>query len=181
MGHRSSTQRNNEISESDLLRYHKLVIIFKRSAAFFQSSDLVTLLSLNHFFHSQLLTPEFLAPLIFHFLSFVSTKPVTYENIFQVFEDFSGIRSSSISQISSCLRNTNNLIKNPCGTLEFKHWEVVRGGHNWIIENWQVYKNMKTVFASSYQWGSLTQSINLTSLIKEGKNYVLVAGCPVSR
>ena len=176
-----STHQIQEIPESDLFRYHKLNLIFKRSAGFLSSSDLAALLSLNHFFHSHLFTPEFLAPLIFHFLSFVSNKPVTYKNIIQVFEDFSGIRPNSISHILSCLRNTYNLIQNPCGALEFKHWEVTNIYDDWIIEDCYVYKNMKTVFVSPFKWGDLTQTFNLTKMIKERKNYILVAGCPVSR
>ena len=168
-------------SQFDLLRYNKLAIIFKRSAEFLPSSDLVTLLSLSHFFNTHLLTPEFLATLAFRYLSFLTTKPVTYENIFQIFEDFSGIQSHSISDIIICLRKTTNLIKNPCGELKFNDWKVKHSGESWITETQQVYKSMKAVFVNIYNRGSLTQKIDLEGLIKEGKSYVLVAGSPISR
>ena len=181
MGHSSSTNRIKEPSESDRLRYSKLVIIFKRSAEFLTASDLVSILSLNRFFHSHLLTPEFLASTIFQFLSFITNKSVTHKNIFQVFEEFSGIQLNSMMDILSCLRKSKNLIKNSCGASQFKHWTVQDDVHDWRIEDWQVYKSMKTVFVSSCNWGSLIQNINLAGLIKEGKSYVLVAGSPVSR
>ena len=181
MEHSSPTTRIKDLSESNLLLYNKLLIVFKRSAKFLTNSDLVSILSLNHFFQSHLSTPEFLASTLFQFLSFVTNKPVSYENIFQVFEEFSGIKSNNIMHILSCLRNSRNLIQNPCGASKFKHWTVHNGGHDWIIEDWQVYKSMKTVFVSSCNWGSLIQKINLAGLIKTGKSYVLVAGSPVSR
>ena len=176
----SSTDRNQEISESDRIRNYKLLLGFKRSAEFLESSDLAALLSLNHFFNSHLQTPEFLIHLTFNFLSFVTIKPVNYENIFKVFEDFSGIRFFNILQITSCLRKTKNLIKNPCGALGFYHWRVSRKGCDWRVDDSKVYKSMRTVFVNSFNWGSLTQNINLAGLIKEGRSYALVAGCPVS-
>ena len=169
------------LSQFDLLRYNKLGIIFKRSSEFLPSSDLVTLLSLSHFFNTHLLTPEFLATLAFRYLSFLTTKPVTYENIFQIFEDFSGIQSHSILEIIICLRKTTNLIKNPCGELKFNDWKVKHSGESWITETQQVYKSMKAVFVNIYNRGSLTQKIDLEGLIKEGKSYVLVAGSPITR
>ena len=181
MEHSSPTTRIKDLSESNLLLYNKLLIVFKRSAKFLTNSDLVSILSLNHFFQSHLSTPEFLASTIFQFLSFVTNQPVSHINIFLVFEEFSGIRSNSMMHILSCLRNSRNLIQNPCGTSKFKHWTVHNAGHDWIIEDWQVYKSMKTVFVSSCDWGSLIQNINLAGLIKKGKSYVLVAGSPVSR
>ena len=119
--------------------------------------DLAALLSLNNFFHSHFQTPWFLTLIIFNFLSFVTNKPVTFENINQLSQDFSGIRSNSILQITSFLRSTKNLIKNPCGALKFDHWSVIRGCNNWTIEDFQVYKSMKTIFVSSFECGSLTQ------------------------
>ncbi|XP_064359190.1 F-box only protein 27 isoform X2 [Dromaius novaehollandiae] len=57
-----------------------------------------------------------------------------------------------------------NLLRNPCGTEKFAHWQVQSGGDGWAIEeNRHPLEGApaQTCFVSSYNWCSKSQLIDL--------------------
>ncbi|XP_042296616.1 F-box only protein 27 [Sceloporus undulatus] len=61
-----------------------------------------------------------------------------------------------------------NLIKNPCGKEQFRHWEVQHGGDKWKVEDNRGHvegAEAQSCFVSSFLWCAKSQVIDL---LKEG-------------
>jgi hypothetical protein len=170
-----------ELGHQDKIFQAHLLLILKRTSQFLSSPDLTNILSLNHFFHSHLQNMEVMSGFIFSFLTFRTNIPTNSENFSEVFQKFSGISTTSLTEIFEILKKSKNLIKNPYGKEGLQHWIVDNGGHGWAVEDFTVYRNLNRVFVSSFNWGSLTQRIDLNGLVRSDMKCTLIVGSPVCR
>ncbi|CAG9315696.1 unnamed protein product [Blepharisma stoltei] len=156
-----------------------LIVIFRRASEFLEISDSLNLLCLNHYFLNHLPNQEFYAYLsvsiakIIADISASSTDVKTKLSAFLEWQPF-----NSCEDLFNCIKYSNNLIKNPCGSQRFDHWERIDGGNGWSIENWGCYKDNKTVFVSSYGWSTLNQTIDLP---ESNKKRFLLLGAYIAR
>jgi len=103
---------------------------------------------------------------------------LSFNNLQHELEALAGISYNSLKDLKKKLKDTQNLIKNPYGELEFASWVHEDGGQGWAIEDIGCYKHNNKVFASSFEWCHLSQVIEIPK--KENKR-ILVIGSPVAR
>ncbi|OMJ84649.1 hypothetical protein SteCoe_14166 [Stentor coeruleus] len=161
---------------------HRL-FIFKRASEFLNPKEIGNLLCLSKSHYEHLKHSEVCLYLLINFLSTLFQRKVTSETYISDFEEYSGIKLSSIVEIPR-ICYVQNLIKNPNGALGFDHWEKEDDGDGWCIENYFTFNNSKTIFVGSYEECSLSVNIELspfTGLKLFGRKAKLVVGSPVKR
>lgn len=103
---------------------------------------------------------------------------LTQENLFREFEKLTGLKIESGEKLYKKVKHIKNLLQNPSGELKFEHWTCENAGQGWEIEDFGCYKSNQTIFASSFEWCSLTQSVIIPS---NNDTQILIVGSPVAR
>ncbi|OMJ74911.1 hypothetical protein SteCoe_26049 [Stentor coeruleus] len=161
---------------------HKLFVL-KRVSEFLSTKDIIDLLCLSKSCYEHLKHSEVCLYLLINFLSTLFQRKVTLETYISDFEEYSGIKLSSVVEIPR-ICYSQNLIKNPNGGLGFNHWKKKDGGNGWCIEDSLTFNNSKTIFVGSYGEGSLSVNIDLSPFTGPkllDRKAKLVVGSPVRR
>lgn len=159
-------QNSQSISNDIFLR------VFHKLSEFLTLSELKEILVLNKTINRKFFDTQIYYHICCLKLQYTSINYLNRENIIEHFIDLTGLRINNCKEMFKCLKNTFNMIKNPYGAEGFNDWGVIHGGDQTLVENWGGFKDHKTVFATSYRWGTLRQSIKIPS----GNKRILIVG-----
>ena len=154
------------------------MIALRKCTEFFTLNELWEIAYLNKFFYRHFMNIEVSSFVGLQLVEKHCHQTATQDNFKQIIHDLTGITIESISQIPAVFKYATNLIKNPYGKYGYDGWDKGNRGQGWNIESSLTYNNFPSCFASSYEWGSLSITIELPKYSSKRKLFV---GSPVAR
>jgi hypothetical protein len=175
-------------STSELNLFHtcreinpKLYRILKRVLEFLSWKELREIFLLCKDIYNKIHCDEFYIQVSKEKLRYAVPGKLTTESLLIEFNKLTGLTAMSNFAMFKALRNTYNLIQNPDGREEFKHWEVSEGNGRFVSIDKEkyCYKDKKQAFCTSFRWSFLRQRFSIGRSTAGGS--LLVVGMLAAR